>query len=69
MVFCCVTVTAGKHVNLNVIENYLRHKKNPDGTSAKSDEANVRRACKKLNLVNGQMMYKGSSLVIIDEQR
>ena len=38
-------------------------------TSTKSDKANFRRACKKFSLVNGQMMYKGNAIVIIDEQR
>ena len=64
MVLCCVRVMAGKHVDLNAIENYLRHKKYPDGTSAKGDKARFRRACKKFNLVNGQMMYKGNRFVI-----
>ena len=68
MVLCCVRVMAGKH-DLSAIENYLWHKKYPDGTSAKGYKANFRRAYKKFNLVNGQIMYKCNRLVIIDEQR
>ena len=60
---------AGKHVDLNAIERYLKHKKYPDGTSAKCDKANFRKACKKFNLVNGEIMKKGNRLVIIDERR
>ena len=69
MMLCCVRVIAGKHVDLIAIENYLRRKKYPNDTSAKVDKANFRRACKKFNLVTGQMMYKGNRLLIIDEQR
>ena len=60
---------AGKHVDLDAIESYLQHKKYPDGTSAKCDKANFRKACKKFNLVNGEIMKKGNRLVIIDERR
>ena len=64
MVLCCVRVMAGKHVDLNAIENYLQHKKYPDGTPAKGDKAHFRRACKKFNLVNDRTMYEGNRFVI-----
>lgn len=38
MMLRCVVVMASKlNVDLNVIENYLRQKKHPDGTSEKGD--------------------------------
>ena len=68
MVLCCVRVMAGKHVDLNAMDNYLGHKKCPDHTSTKGNKANFRRACKIFNLVSDQMMHKGNSLIIIGEQ-
>ena len=60
---------SGRHVDLNMVENYLRHKRFPDGISEKEDKANFRRTCKKFSLVNGKLMYKGNRLVITDKQR
>ena len=57
------------HVDLTLVENYLRHQKFPDGISTKGDKANFRRACKKFSVANGQLMYKGNRLVVTDKQR
>lgn len=58
MLLYCVRVMAGKHVALNAMKNYLRHK---------NCKQNFERACKKFNQVNDQVMYKGNKLVGIDE--
>ena len=57
------------HVDLILVENYLRHQKFPDGISTKGDKANFRRACKKFSVANGQLMYNGKILVVTDKQR
>ena len=58
------------HVDLTLVENYLRHQKFPDGISTKGDKANFRRACKKFSVANGQLIYKGiNRLVVTDKQR
>ena len=38
------------HVDLTLVENYLRHQKFPDGVCAKGDKANFRRASRSLAL-------------------
>ena len=44
------------HVDLTLVENYLRNQKFPDGISTKGDKANFRRACKKFSVANEQLM-------------
>ena len=57
------------HVDLTLVENYLRHQKFPDGISTKGDKANFRRACKKFSVASDQLMYKGKRLVVTDKRR
>ena len=64
MVLCCVRIMAGKHVDLNDIRSSYS-----DGILIKGEKENFRRAYKKFSLVNGQMIYEGNNLVIIDDQR
>ena len=56
-------------VDLTLVEIYLRHQKFPDGTSTKGDKTNIRRACKKFSVANGQLIHKGNWLVVTDKQR
>ena len=48
------------HVDLTLVEIYLRHQKFADGTSTKGDKTNIRRACKKFSVANGQLIHKGN---------
>ena len=57
------------HVDLILVENYLRHQKFPDDISTKTDKANFRKACKKFSVAIGQLMYKGNRLVATGKQR
>ena len=57
------------HIDLTLVENYLRHQKFPDCISTKGDKANFRRACKKFSVANGQLLYNGNILVVTDKQR
>ena len=67
----CVKMTDKKrnynHVDLNLVESYLRHNKYPDDVSNKGEKANFRRACKKFSIVDGQFKFDGNRLVITDE--
>ena len=71
--FYCMKMTDKKrnynHVDLNLVESYLRHKKYPDDISNKGEKANFRRACKKFSIVDGQFKFDGNRLVITDEKR
>ena len=57
------------HVDLTLVENYLRHQKFPDGISTKREKTNFRSAYKKFSVTNGQLMYKGNRPVVTDKQR
>ena len=56
-----------RHVDLNLIEEYLRSKKYPEGITTKGEKANFRSASKKFSIVNGQFQFKGKRLVITDK--
>ena len=60
------------HVNFFEIMDFLRSRKYPENIlKDKGKRANFRKACKHFTLVNGQMFYKHSRLVILsnEEQR
>ena len=58
------------HVNLNYVENYVRHKMYPVEIRSKGDKANLRRASRRFGIKNGQFVYDDKRLVILsrDEQ-
>ena len=51
------------HVDLSLVERYVRKKIFPDEVVSKGDKANFRRACKKFSIVDGRFMYKDKRLV------
>ena len=47
----------------------MRHQKFPGGISTKGDKASFGSACMKFSVANGQLMYKGNRLAVIEKQR
>lgn len=58
------------HINLNDVENYVRHQTYPVEIRSKGDKANLRRASHRFDIKNGQFVYDDKRLVILsrDEQ-
>ena len=46
------------HVDLNLIENYIRNKTYPEKLKDKGRKAKFRRACKNFTVSDGQLTYK-----------
>ena len=54
-----------KHVDLNLIENYLKTNKYPPTFKGdKGKKANLRRAAKKFSIIGDNLMYNENRLVI-----
>ena len=45
------------HVNLNDVDNYVRHQTYPVEIRSKGDKANLRRASRRFAIKNGQFVY------------
>ena len=63
--------TAAKdHVNLKVVEEFLRRKIYPKEIAKdKGKKANFRRTCKNISIKDGELFYKKSRKFIFDEQQ
>ena len=58
------------HVNLKVVEEFLRRKIYPkEITKDKGKKSNFRRTCKNFLIKDGELFYKKSRKVIFDEQQ
>ena len=53
-----------QHVDFDAIEKYLREKTFPCEVGDKGKKSNFRKACKEFSIVDGQLMYKDSRVVI-----
>ena len=63
-------MAAKHHVNLKVVEEFLRRKIYPKEIAKDKDKkANFRRTCKNFSIKNGELFYKKSRKVIFDEQQ
>ena len=59
-----------KNVDLNTIEEFVRNKIYPQNIAKdKGKKSNFRKACKKFNIVDGHLMYKGKRRVVYKEER
>lgn len=58
-----------KHVDLNFIESFLRHKTYPEYVEDKGQKRNFRKACKHFSIVDGHLTYNGSRRVIFENDR
>ena len=56
------------HVDFDAISTYLREKTFPCEVGDKGKKANFRKACKEFSLVNGQLMYANSRVVISSKE-
>ena len=60
------------HVSFDVIEKYLRESSYPSEITAtvnKGKKANFRKACKPFSILNGQLMYNNTRLVISSKEK
>ena len=61
------------HVSFDVIEKYLRESSYPSEITATGDnkgkKANFRKACKPFSIINGQLMYNKTRLVISSKEK
>ena len=63
-------MTAKHHVNLTVVEEFVRRKIYPKEIAKdKGKKANFRRTCKNFSIKDGELFYKESRKVISDEQQ
>ena len=63
-------MAAKHHVNLKVVEEFLRRKIYPKEIAKdKGKKANFRRTCKNFSIKDGELFYKKSRKVIFDEQQ
>ena len=63
-------MVAKHHVNLKVVEEFLRRKIYPKEIAKdKGKKANFRRTCKNFSIKDGELVYKTSRKVIFDEQQ
>ena len=63
-------MAAKHHVNLKVVEEFLRRKIYPKEIAKdRGKKANFRRTCKNFSIKDGELFYKKSRKVIFDEQQ
>ena len=63
-------MAAKHHVNLKMVEEFLRRKIYPkEIAKAKGKKANFRRTCENFSIKDGELFYKKSRKVIFDEQQ
>ena len=63
-------MAAKHHVNLEMVEEFLRRKIYPKKIAKdKGKKANFRRTCKNFLIKDGELFYKKSGKVIFDEQQ
>ena len=63
-------MAAKHHVNLKVVEEFLRRKIYPKEIAKdKGKKANFRRTCKNFTIKDGELFYKKSRKVIFDEHQ
>ena len=63
-------MAAKHHVNLKVVEEFLRRKIYPKEIAKDKDKkANFRKTCKNVSTKDGELFYKKSRKVIFDEEQ
>ena len=58
-----------KHVNLNDIENFIRHGNYPSFIKDKGEKCNFRKSSRHFSIVDGHLVFKGTRRVIFENER